>query len=83
MPSTAPTDHSYSEAVQVIEDHTAEILNARESCTDVELLLRALARRGYVDAPTYQEAMTHLNAVRRGLELGHKYARRARKRPFL
>lgn len=81
VPNTAPTD-AYSEAVQVVEDHIAAILDARESCTDIELLLRRLRRRGLMDDAAYQEAITHLNVIRRGLELGQKYARRVRRSPL-
>lgn len=74
-------DPSYVDAVQTIEDHTAEILNGRESCLDLELLLRSLARWGKLDMKEYQDAMNHLGAIRRGLELGRRYAQRARRNP--
>jgi hypothetical protein len=76
------SDPNYVEAVQAIEDHTAEILDGRESCTDLELLMRGLCRRGYLDGQGYQDALTHLNKIRHALELGRKYAGRARKAPL-
>lgn len=82
MPNTVLSSPDYTEAIQAIEDHTAEILNARESTTDIELLLRRLYRRGLLDPTIYQEAITHLNIIRRGLELGQKYARRQRRNPL-
>lgn len=80
--NSTPIDATYTEAVQLVEDHIAAILDARESCTDIELLLRRLNRRGLLDAGAYQEAISHLNEIRRGLEIGQKYARRIRRSPF-
>ena len=81
MPTTANA-HDYNEAVQNIEDHTAEILDGRESCTDIELFARAMRRRCYISEDAYQELLTHIGKVRRGLELGHRYVKRARSQPI-
>lgn len=83
-PARSPgvNDRDHAEAVQRIEDHTAEMLDARESCTDLELYLRAMARRGLVDAPSYDAALSHLNRIRRALELGRVYAGKARRSPL-
>ena len=74
-------NRDYAEAVQRIEDHTAEMLEARDACTDLELLARSLARRGALDAQGYDAVLSRLNLIRRALELGRTYAGRARRQP--
>ncbi len=76
------TGRDYNEAVADVENHTAEILDARESCTDVELFVRSIYRRRLIDDAAYQEMLTHLARIRRGVELGHRYVKRARENPI-
>jgi len=64
-----------------IEDDTAVILNGRDAAINLELFVRAQARRGYIDAETMAAIEQDLDAIHRAIRHKLDYTRHLRANP--
>lgn len=75
MTNSAP---AHERQVAAIEDETAIVLTARESVAQLGLLVRAKARRGYLDRTEEQNATADLARIERALLAAHEALRTQR-----
>ncbi len=75
MTNSAP---AHERQVAAIEDETAIVLTARESVVQLGLLVRAKARRGYLDPEEAHNATVDLARIDRALVAAHDVLRSRR-----
>ena len=78
MPRMTNSSPAHERQVAAIEDETAVILTARDSVRQLGLLVRAKARRGYLDENELQNAATDLARIDRALFAAHETLRSRR-----
>lgn len=66
--------------IEKIEDHIAEILNAREAVVDIEVFVLGQARRGHIDQQAMTDLLSKIDTVRIGIKRGHDFGRKVRRR---
>ena len=69
---------AHERQVAAIEDETAIVLTARESVVQLGLLVRAKARRGYLDPEEAHNATVDLARIDRALVAAHDVLRSRR-----
>ena len=75
MTNSAP---AHERQVAAIEDETAVVLTARDAVRQLGLLVRAKARRGYLDRTEEQNATADLARIERALLAAHEALRTQR-----
>lgn len=75
MTNSAP---AHERQVAAIEDETAIVLTARDAVIQLGLLVRAKARRGYLDPTEAQNATADLARIERALLAAHEALRTQR-----
>lgn len=78
MPRMTNSSPAHERSVAAIEDDTAVVLVARESVRQLGLLVRAKARRGYLDHEEAQCATVDLARIERVLVAAHDALRSRR-----
>lgn len=78
MPRMTNSSPAHERQVAAVEDDTAIVLDARESVRQLGLLVRAKARRGYLDPEEAQHATVDLARIERALIAAHDALRTRR-----
>lgn len=75
-----PKSGTSTEYLSKIEDHIGAILEARWALIDLEVLVGSSLRQSKLPQREQEEILGMLSKVRRGVDLGHEYAKRERGR---